>query len=216
MRLISSSRAFILALAVGSLISAAPPFASAVQAGPSVNVDVGLFYDNLAVHGQWVQDASYGWIWSPHVASGWRPYTLGHWVWTDEYGWLWVSDEDFGWATYHYGRWFYQPVGGWAWVPGYEWGPSWVSFRTGGGYIGWAPLPPNVGWQAGFGFSAGGVSFDSYIQPNYYTFVPQQSFVDHAITRYAVPVSRNTQIINETRNVTNYTAAQNRVVNRSL
>lgn len=32
---------------------------------------------------------------------------------------------------------------GWVWVPGVEWAPAWVSWRVGGGYIGWAPLPPH-------------------------------------------------------------------------
>ena len=31
---------------------------------------------------------------------------------------------------------------GWFWVPGREWGPAWVSWRTGGDSIGWAPIPP--------------------------------------------------------------------------
>jgi hypothetical protein len=31
---------------------------------------------------------------------------------------------------------------GWGWVPGTMWGPAWVSWRSGGGYAGWAPLPP--------------------------------------------------------------------------
>ena len=30
----------------------------------------------------------------------------------------------------------------WIWVPGIEWAPTWVTWRVGGGYIGWAPLPP--------------------------------------------------------------------------
>jgi hypothetical protein len=31
---------------------------------------------------------------------------------------------------------------GWCWRPGRVWGPGWVSWRAGGGYVGWAPLPP--------------------------------------------------------------------------
>ena len=71
----------------------------------------------------------------------WRPYADGYWAYTDV-GWTWVSYEDFGWATYHYGRWTDLADYGWVWVPGYEWGPAWVSWRTGGDYVGWAPLPP--------------------------------------------------------------------------
>jgi hypothetical protein len=59
-----------------------------------------------------------------------------------EYGWTWVSDWDWGWAPFHYGRWLTIGGYGWCWVPGTIWGPAWVSWRYGGGYAGWAPLPP--------------------------------------------------------------------------
>jgi hypothetical protein len=36
----------------------------------------------------------------------------------------------------------YDPVHTWVWIPGIEWAPAWVSWRVGGGYIGWAPLAP--------------------------------------------------------------------------
>lgn len=216
MRLVSAVRASIVAAMVGGILAAVPTPASALYSRSSLQVDVGLFYDDLSPHGDWIEDASYGWVWAPRVSAGWRPYTEGRWVWTDEYGWLWVSYEQFGWATYHYGRWYYDPGYGWAWVPGYDWGPSWCSFRYGGGYVGWAPLPPRVPWQVGLGFQVGGVNIDAFIQPNYYTFVPAHAFVDSSPGRYAVPVARNTTIINVTKNITNYTTVQNRVVNRSL
>ena len=88
--------------------------------------------------------ADYGYCFQPNVAvsnADWRPYADGYWAYTDV-GWTWVSYEDFGWATYHYGRWADLAGYGWVWVPGYEWGPAWVSWRTGGDYVGWAPLPP--------------------------------------------------------------------------
>jgi len=30
----------------------------------------------------------------------------------------------------------------WFWVPGETWSPATVAWRFGGGFIGWAPLPP--------------------------------------------------------------------------
>ncbi|HEY5909742.1 MAG TPA: DUF6600 domain-containing protein [Verrucomicrobiae bacterium] len=100
------------------------------------------FYAPLSAHGAWVEVGSYGRCWHPTgVAVEWRPYCVGHWVWTD-CGWYWASDEPWGWACYHYGTWVYDPVYAWVWVPGIEWGPAWVSWRVGGGYVGWAPLPP--------------------------------------------------------------------------
>ncbi len=96
----------------------------------------------LAAHGTWVAVGSYGRCWRPaHLSVEWRPYSCGEWVWTD-CGWYWSSDEPWGWACYHYGRWVFDPGEGWVWVPDVEWAPAWVSWRCGGGYIGWAPLPP--------------------------------------------------------------------------
>ncbi len=96
----------------------------------------------LTVHGTWVAVGSYGRCWRPaHVAVEWRPYGCGEWVWTD-CGWYWASEEPWAWACYHYGRWVFDPHEGWVWVPDVEWAPAWVSWRVGGGYIGWAPLAP--------------------------------------------------------------------------
>src|ERR1043166_2721499 len=113
------------------------------------DVSVNFFYDNLN-SGSWFEVGDYGYCWQPDVAvndASWRPYSDGYWAYTDD-GWTWVSYEDFGWATYHYGRWTMLNDYGWVWVPGrnedLEWGPAWVSWRTGGDYIGWAPLPPET------------------------------------------------------------------------
>src|SRR4029077_10313307 len=64
-----------------------------------------------------------------------------HWILT-EYGWTWVSDWSWGWAPFHYGRWLAVAGRGCGWLRGASWGPAWVSWRAGGGYVGWAPLPP--------------------------------------------------------------------------
>jgi hypothetical protein len=103
------------------------------------------FESELAPYGSWIDDASYGWIWMPSaglVGASFAPYyTNGHWV-LSEFGWTWVSDWSWGWAPFHYGRWTTVSGRGWCWVPGRNWGPAWVSWRSGGGYVGWAPLPP--------------------------------------------------------------------------
>lgn len=95
----------------------------------------------LAPYGDWVDYASYGRVWRPVVAVGWRPYLYGHWAWS-AYGWTWVSLEPWG-CTFHYGRWAFVPVG-WVWVPGTVWGPAWVDWTWGDGFVGWAPLAPAV------------------------------------------------------------------------
>src|SRR5262249_18333620 len=98
-------------------------------------------YENaLAPYGQWVDDSNYGQVWRPEVAYGWRPYVDGYWAWTP-YGWTWVSSEPSAW-TLHYGRWGFVTALGWAWVPGSVWGPAWVDWFWGDGFVGWAPLAP--------------------------------------------------------------------------
>ncbi len=189
-----------------------PPDASA-QAG--AQVDINFFYTNLAPYGHWVQ-ADSGWIWLPfNLSSGWRPYTLGHWVMTD-YGWTWVSDEPFGWAAYHYGRWVADPTYGWGWVPGYDWGPAWVAWRNGGGYIGWAPLPPQVGWSVGAGLDLGGVNLDVALAPTQYCFVPEHSFLEPRLSTYIAPPARNVTFIKNTTILNNYTSVGGHVVNQGI
>ncbi len=105
-------------------------------------ISFSMFYSSLSPYGDWVNVGDYGMCWRPSgVGADWQPYTFGHWVWTD-YGWTWVSGYSWGWAPFHYGRWFVDPAYGWVWVPGYVWAPAWVEWRWGGGYCGWAPLPP--------------------------------------------------------------------------
>lgn len=147
------------------------------------------FYDELDPYGQWVQTPEYGTVWIPNAGPGFRPYaTNGHWVIT-EYGNTWVSDYAWGWGPFHYGRWYQDRYRGWAWIPGRDWGPAWVSWRTGGGYYGWAPLGP--------GFN-GSVN----IPAPYWTFVPQVYISSPRLFSYCVPrpqvinVYQNTTIIN--------------------
>jgi len=206
-------RSFLLTALVvlGSLPGVVP------RANADVSVGVNFFYDDLAPHGDWFEMDDYGWVWTPrHVAADWRPYTRGRWVLSDDDGWLWLSDEDFGWATCHYGRWFYDARRGWVWVPGREWAPAWVSWRTGGGYVGWAPLPPEYRWQAGVGLSAGNFDLDLHIGPSQYVFVPERHFFDSGIYRQALPYARNGTFVNVTRNVTRYDSVGGRVVDRGI
>jgi hypothetical protein len=144
----------------------------------------GDFREPLAAHGTWIEVSGHGSCWRPaRVEVSWRPYTFGHWVWTD-YGWYWISDEPWAWACYHYGWWLYDPVDGWVWVPGVEWAPAWVSWRAGGGYVGWAPLPPP------------GI----ILAPPLFAFVEVHRFSDPI--RPSVIIVNNTTIINKTTVIT--------------
>jgi hypothetical protein len=103
------------------------------------------FYDSLAPHGEWIFIHGFGRVWRPwrHVVGiGFIPYsTGGHWEYT-QYGWVFVSNWEWGRTVFHYGRWFYLDGEGWLWLPDTVWGPAWVEWRYGGGYVCWAPLPP--------------------------------------------------------------------------
>jgi hypothetical protein len=204
------------------LFGVAPFFLCArANAGPppvevGVSLDTGYFYDQLSPYGEWVEDSNYGYVWSPYgIDAEWRPYTHGHWVYTDDDGWLWVADEEWGWGPYHYGRWFVSS-GRWLWVPGTEWAPAWCSWRNGGGYIGWAPLPPQAAFSVGIGLQIGGVQLDAYVQPTSYNFVEERHFADSNIRAVIVPEAQRTVIIEKTKNITNYSVNGNRIVNRSV
>lgn len=185
------------------------------RAQAQTDVSLNFFYDNLSAQGNWIEVGDYGYCFQPNVAvsnSDWRPYSDGYWAYTDV-GWTWVSYEDFGWATYHYGRWTNLENYGWLWVPGYEWGPAWVSWRTGGDYIGWAPLPP-AGQTVYEGQAiTGGVDVEFGIGPLYYNFVDIRYIGEPVLRGRILAPSRNVTIINRTVNVTNITYNNSTVYN---
>ena len=72
----------------------------------AVSVDIGLFYDDLAPHGDWIQMESYGWVWTPrHVAAGLEAVRLrrGHWALSERRtdGSGCPTGRRWGWATCH-------------------------------------------------------------------------------------------------------------------
>jgi len=181
------------------------------------------FYDQLGSQGNWVQTDNYGYVFQPNVSDpNWAPYTDGHWVYTDQ-GWTWVSDEPWGWATYHYGRWANIDGTGWVWVPGYRWAPAWVSWRYGGGYAGWAPLPPETfvgaeygdpGVRVDVGFHFGGdVDVNFNIGPGCYNFVNVGDLGEGNYRGHYLDRSRNYTVINRTTNITNINITKTTVIN---
>ncbi len=186
-----------------------------VQPARGADVSVNFFYDNLS-GGNWYEVSDYGYVWQPEVAtnSNWRPYADGYWAYTDQ-GWTWVSYEDFGWATYHYGRWARLADYGWVWVPGTEWAPAWVSWRTGGDYVGWAPLPPAGGGEVVYEGRpiSGHVDVEFGIGPAYYNFIDLRYIGEPVLSDRILPYNRNVTIINNTVNVTNITYNNSTVYN---
>ncbi len=157
------------------------------QEAPEISFNT--FYDELSPYGRWVDYPQYGRVW---IASqpGFTPYqTDGHWAYTS-FGWTWVSDYNWGWAPFHYGRWAFDSFYGWLWVPGYEWAPAWVSWRSGGGYYGWAPLSPGINISIGASFGN--------IPQEYWCFVPSQYMGNNNMRNYYANRGNNINIINHT------------------
>ncbi|MFO0973138.1 MAG: DUF6600 domain-containing protein [Phycisphaerae bacterium] len=190
-----------------------PPPGGAPGFSADTLYDVGYFYDPLARYGEWIEHPRFGWVWSPWgIPPDWRPYQYGRWVWT-EYGWTWVSSEPFGWACYHYGRWSYDWRLGWVWVPDTVWGPAWVAWRGGGGWIGWAPLPPDAQWGGG-GFVNDGFLSSRAIRRFSWSFVEDRRFTEVNVGGYVVQSSRNMYLFDDTRDWTRYAVRDGRIMNR--
>ncbi len=188
---------------------------------PASTINVSFFHESLGHHGHWITVASYGQVWVPvGVAAGWQPYTLGHWVLTDANGWMWVSDEPFGWATYHYGRWTFVESHGWVWIPGTVWGPAWVVWRNGGGYVGWAPMPPAAiagpivesSTEVNININ---INVVNHIRPHHWIFVEEKHILESVHTHIVIS-KKSDWIINVTRPSTHVTVISGRVINRSL
>lgn len=93
-------------------------------------------------YGYWQNEPTYGYVWYPRVAPGWRPYYYGRWTSLRPWGWTWIGTDPWAWPTHHYGRWGVN-AGLWFWIPGRTWGPAWVSWAYAPSYVSWCPL----GWN---------------------------------------------------------------------
>jgi hypothetical protein len=180
---------FSLAVCLAALLTLGCWRASAeLEVSAGINVKSAADFDKpLAGIGSWLQIQAYGRCWHPAVTAEWRPYCNGHWELTD-CGWYWVSDEPWAWACYHYGAWISDSSYGWVWVPGVRWAPAWVTWRTGGGYVGWAPsAPPGTA-----------------VAPSSYVFVESRNFnnpirPDNVIINNGAVIAAATQIDNPAR-----------------
>lgn len=189
-----SLKLFVLILIMG-IAYVSPRQASA---SPAFGVNFQVFYNELSPFGDWVLDPAHGYVWIPYVDGHFHPYgSHGRWVMTS-FGNTWVSDFAWGWAPFHYGRWFWSDFYGWAWVPGYEWGPAWVSWRSGGGFYGWAPLAPGIHVNVSFGMPS-----------NYWVFIPQRRFRHRHFNRYYVSHHHVTQVFHQTTIINNTTVINN-------
>jgi hypothetical protein len=156
------------------------------------------FHAALEPYGSWVDDGSYGTVWTPdpaQVGPAFQPYdTEGSWDFVDS-DYVWVSAYDWGWICFHYGRWAWSG-GRWVWIPGRDYAGAWVSWRVGEdgfGYVGWSPMPPAWGWFAG---TATVLGFES-LEP--WTFSTFGELFSPNVTAHSVTGSRAASIGPHTR-----------------
>ena len=141
-------------------------------------VPIPAFMQELSNQGRWFSMDDWGWVWQPNdIEPWWVPYTHGEWRFTVQ-GPYWVSAKPYGWAVFHYGRWMHSQGHGWVWVPDTTWGPGFVCWRYGKGYLGWAPMPPekpgDVGIAtgactvraSGWSFILARLAFNRYVEPH--------------------------------------------------
>lgn len=232
------SRAFSvvsIALFAAALIVSAPARAE-VGFGVSVNdgrraVSFSYFHDRLAGAGVWFHDRRWGEVWRPTlVEAGFHPYRHGHWAFTSEFGWTWVSAYDWDDSPFHYGRWVDDIDAGWIWVPGYVWSPAWVVWRTGGGVIGWGPMPPDEPFLEGsfaisdawydddyFGYPAWyGASFGPLTFASLFVFVDSDHFVDRDFDGHVIEGRAAVPLISQTHTLVNATVENGRIVNHGI
>ncbi len=185
--------------ALGLLMVMALGAKEPLKAQPGARISFETFYQELSPYGRWTTNPQFGTVWTPYVSNDFQPYsTNGYWEMT-EYGNTWVSDYEWGWAPFHYGRWSFDDYLGWFWVPGYDWGPAWVNWRSGGGYYGWAPLGPGIG-----------INVSINIPSFWWIFVPNRHFYTPHWHNYWVPRNRVTRVYNQTTIINNYYRNDNR------
>ena len=190
------------------VVYVAPAPAAAPVPEPVVEIHAESdFYEPLRPYGRWLEVPEYGRCWAPaRVDPDWRPYTDGHWQRTDA-GWYWVSNEPWGWATCHYGRWHRDDNIGWVWIPQTQWAPAWVAWREGGGYTGWAPLPPEDRLGAGETVE----HHRENLEPRSFVFVEQRRMLEPH--RPQTVIVNNTTIINRTVNLTQVVVVNQTTIN---
>jgi hypothetical protein len=139
--------------ALGDFPGNARPVRTDSPVGRDIAVGYATYRTVLAGFGEWTTDPMYGPLWCPKGLdpSTFVPYrSHGHWeasdgpaaspYWEAEGGPAWEA------ITLHHGWWVYEEIdvstGRWCWVPGAESTPANVAWRTGDGFVGWAPEPP--------------------------------------------------------------------------
>lgn len=158
--------------------------------GVATSITVQQFMEDLANYGTWTPDRTWGWTWQPRgVLPNWRPYMQGEWQVAEGFGLYWHSYEAFGWAVYHYGRWAWWDRTGWVWIPDKTWGPGYVNWAYGDGYVAWTPMAPTAPGPQGI---RNGECQNPAWQ---WMVVPQAALLTSNVWQWAIPSARNANIL---------------------
>jgi hypothetical protein len=80
--------------------------------------------------------------------------------------------------------------------------------------VGWAPLPPEVRYRAGFGIDLGSVDLDVVIRQDTWCFVDESRVFEPHVGRHAYPVGRNVTLLGRTKRALRIDVDHDRIVNR--
>jgi pyruvate/2-oxoglutarate dehydrogenase complex dihydrolipoamide acyltransferase (E2) component len=144
---------------VGPVAAVADPHA---RLRPDVAHGYARYHRQLARYGHWGPDPDYGVHWCPRrdlldPSTVFRPYvSRGHWAISDapighapagSPAWISEDADTWGVTTMRHGWWIRveddDAPQQWCWVPGVEETPGRVVWRSGDGFVGWAPEEPD-------------------------------------------------------------------------
>jgi hypothetical protein len=132
------------------------------ESAPYVPAPLQSYATALDASGAWNYEPTYGYVWFPQVATGWRPYYYGRWRYYGRFGWTWIGGPVWAWPTHHYGRWGITSAGAWFWIPGSTWGAAWVNWSVAPHYVSWCPLGFNGRPVVPFGYKHAGWGHHPY------------------------------------------------------
>lgn len=153
------------------------------------------FRETLSQHGKFAQHPKYGEVWTPsETPQGWHPYPPCHWVNTGARGWYFDDKTPWGAIVHHYGRWAHEDRDGWMWVPGNEFSPGWVVWRTGGEWIGWAPMLPDADIRT--------ISAETFDNGGFWIFMETAKFTAGCSDGAVAPAEQTPTLVRQTHYVT--------------
>jgi hypothetical protein len=93
------------------------------------------------------------------------------------------------------------------------WGPSWVAWQHGNGWVGWAPLPPSSHWRPSLG------TYLTELHPipsNHWNFIEERNLSQTKLKSSIVSIARNESLLKKTRDNTRYAIRDGTPVNQGI